>query len=95
MSNIKLNQILKLIYYELTLICYFLYLLKIEMERGKVVNSIQLYMIEHGVSEEEAQDHIKSLISYSWEKLNIRNSYPLGFVNEHGTMYTPPHAQVW
>ena len=83
MSNIKLNQILKLIYYELTLICYFLYLLKIEMERGKVVNSIQLYMIEHGVSEEEAQDHIKSLISYSWMKFNelvVRNSYPLRIV---------------
>ncbi|XWS10204.1 hypothetical protein CRYUN_Cryun39dG0055100 [Craigia yunnanensis] len=56
---------------------------KIEMKRGKVVNSIQLYMIEHGVSEEEAQDHIKCLINYSWMKLNelvVRNSYPLRIV---------------
>ena len=59
------------------------------------MNSVQSNMIEHGVSVEEAEDHIKSPISYSWEKLNIRNSYPLGFVNEHGTMYTPRHAQVW
>ena len=51
-------------------------------------------MIEHGVSMEEAQDHIKGLISYSLEKLNIRNSYPLGIVNEHGTMYTPSHVQA-
>lgn len=41
-----------------------------EMERGEVVNAISCYMVQKGVSEEEARDHIKCLISDTWTKLN-------------------------
>ncbi|XP_017979755.1 PREDICTED: probable terpene synthase 9 [Theobroma cacao] len=56
---------------------------KAEMERGETVNSIRCYMIQHDVSEEEAQDDMEGLISYSWKKLNemvVHNSYPLPMV---------------
>ncbi|XP_062151834.1 probable terpene synthase 9 [Alnus glutinosa] len=41
-----------------------------ESKRGDVAKSIECYMVEESVSKEEAQDHIKRLISYSWKKLN-------------------------
>ncbi|GLT63589.1 hypothetical protein SLA2020_361450 [Shorea laevis] len=41
-----------------------------EMERGEVVNAIKCYMVQERVSEEEARDHIKGLISDAWRKLN-------------------------
>ncbi|MBA0754951.1 hypothetical protein Gogos_021974, partial [Gossypium gossypioides] len=52
------------------------------MERGETTNSIQCYMIQEGVSEEEARDHIKDLICDSWKKLNklvAHSSLPTGF----------------
>ncbi|KAL7250324.1 hypothetical protein ACSBR1_012349 [Camellia fascicularis] len=41
-----------------------------EIERGDVAKSIHCCMIKEGVSEEEARDCIKALISFSWKKLN-------------------------
>ncbi|KAJ4981113.1 hypothetical protein NE237_031950 [Protea cynaroides] len=41
-----------------------------EMARGDVHKSIQCYMMEKGVSEGEAREHIKGLVRYSWKKLN-------------------------
>ncbi|KAE8693523.1 3R-linalool synthase, putative isoform 2 [Hibiscus syriacus] len=55
---------------------------KVEMERGEITNSIQCYMIQEGVSEEEASDHIKGLINDSWKQLNklvVDPSLPTGF----------------
>ncbi|KAK5772223.1 probable terpene synthase 9 [Gossypium arboreum] len=55
---------------------------EVEMERGEAINSIQCYMIQEGVSEEEARDHIKDLISDLWKKLNksvAHSSLPTGF----------------
>ncbi|PPS20465.1 hypothetical protein GOBAR_AA00117 [Gossypium barbadense] len=58
------------------------YIFLVEMERGEAINSIQCYMIQEGVSEEEARDHIKDLISDLWKKLNksvAHSSLPTGF----------------
>ncbi|GMI85132.1 terpene synthase 02 [Hibiscus trionum] len=52
---------------------------KVEMERGEITNSIQCYMIQESVSEEEARDHVKDLISASWKKLNKLVAHPCGF----------------
>ena len=41
-----------------------------ELKRGDVPKSIQCYMNEVGVSEEEARQHIKSLIDQTWKHLN-------------------------
>jgi hypothetical protein len=35
-----------------------------------VAKSIECYMVQESVSKEEAQDHVRGLISYSWKKLN-------------------------
>lgn len=35
-----------------------------------MAKSIQCYMLQESVSKEEAENHINSLISYSWKKLN-------------------------
>ncbi|XP_059456694.1 myrcene synthase, chloroplastic-like [Corylus avellana] len=43
---------------------------KDELERGDVPKSIQCYMNETGASEEDAREHIKSLISETWNKMN-------------------------
>ncbi|KAL9457599.1 hypothetical protein AB3S75_006611 [Citrus x aurantiifolia] len=51
----------------------------VELKRGDVAKSIQCYMIEEGISEEEARDRIKSLIIYSWKKLNGKNLYKSDF----------------
>ncbi|TYG37590.1 hypothetical protein ES288_D13G153600v1 [Gossypium darwinii] len=54
----------------------------VEMERGETTNSIQCYMIQEGVSEEEARDHIKDLICDSMKKFNklvAHSSLPTGF----------------
>ncbi|KAJ4981402.1 hypothetical protein NE237_032239 [Protea cynaroides] len=41
-----------------------------EMARGDVHKSIQCYMMENGISEGEAREHIKGLVGESWKKLN-------------------------
>ncbi|OMO72198.1 hypothetical protein COLO4_27757 [Corchorus olitorius] len=41
-----------------------------EIERGETVNFINCYMIEEGVSEEEARDHMEVLKRDLWKKLN-------------------------
>ncbi|KAG7981062.1 hypothetical protein I3843_05G212900 [Carya illinoinensis] len=41
-----------------------------ELERGDVPKSIQCYMNDTGVSEEDARNYIRSLISATWEKFN-------------------------
>ncbi|KAJ0053895.1 hypothetical protein Pint_02094 [Pistacia integerrima] len=41
-----------------------------EIKRGDVAKSIQCYMIEKGIPEEEARERIKGLIGYSWKMLN-------------------------
>ncbi|KAG2712282.1 hypothetical protein I3760_04G117800 [Carya illinoinensis] len=54
-----------------------------ESKRGDVAKSIHCYMVQESVSREEAQNHIKSLISYSWKKLNgecAKNSLPKSIV---------------
>ncbi|XP_022762477.1 probable terpene synthase 9 [Durio zibethinus] len=50
-----------------------------ESARGDVAKSTECYMIEGGMSKEEARQHIKGLIAHSWEKLNeesYKNSLP-------------------
>ncbi|XVF07395.1 hypothetical protein REPUB_Repub06bG0135200 [Reevesia pubescens] len=58
---------------------------KLEMEKEKTTNSIQCYMIQEGVSQEEARDHLKGLISDSLKKLNNciadNHSLPIAFAN--------------
>ncbi|XP_022746844.1 probable terpene synthase 9 [Durio zibethinus] len=57
---------------------------KAEMERGDIPKAVQSYMIEKGVSEEEARDHVKNMISYSWKKINeeiVDKSFPQIIVN--------------
>ncbi|KAE8666347.1 putative terpene synthase 9 [Hibiscus syriacus] len=57
---------------------------KAEMERGDIPKAVQSYMIEKGVSEEEARDHVKELISYAWKKMNeevVDNCFPQVMVN--------------
>lgn len=52
---------------------------KAEMTRGDVPKSIQCYMNEIGVSDEEAREHIKNLMRLYWKKLNeecVTNSLP-------------------
>ncbi|KAM6555437.1 hypothetical protein CsatB_002456 [Cannabis sativa] len=44
-----------------------------EMKRGDVPTSIQCYMHDTGVSEDEAREHIKHLISESWKEMNNEN----------------------
>ncbi|KAK8985628.1 hypothetical protein V6N11_068876 [Hibiscus sabdariffa] len=41
-----------------------------ELKRGDVPKSIQCYMHENKVSEEEAHEHIKKLIEAAWRKIN-------------------------
>ncbi|XP_049351825.1 (R)-linalool synthase TPS5, chloroplastic-like [Solanum verrucosum] len=41
-----------------------------ELKRGDVPKSIQCYMNEKGVSEEEAREHIRFLIKETWELMN-------------------------
>ncbi|KAJ9176955.1 hypothetical protein P3X46_012213 [Hevea brasiliensis] len=47
-----------------------------ESKRGDVTKSIQCYMIEEGVNEEEAKEHIKSLIGNAWKELNKESMKP-------------------
>lgn len=54
------------------------------MERGDIPKAVQSYVIEKGVSEEEARDHVKNLISDSWKKINeeiVDNTFPEVIVN--------------
>ncbi|KAK8623118.1 hypothetical protein V6N13_118011 [Hibiscus sabdariffa] len=41
-----------------------------EMERGESMNFVHFYMIEKGVSKEEACDHVKGLIRNLWRRMN-------------------------
>ncbi|KAL9413312.1 hypothetical protein AB3S75_041897 [Citrus x aurantiifolia] len=41
-----------------------------ELKRGDVPKSIQCYMHETGVSEDEAREHIRDLIAETWTKMN-------------------------
>ncbi|EXC08937.1 hypothetical protein L484_003390 [Morus notabilis] len=41
-----------------------------EMERGDVLKSIQCYMHEKGVSEDEARKHVEFLIGETWKQMN-------------------------
>ncbi|KAA8536400.1 hypothetical protein F0562_028878 [Nyssa sinensis] len=41
-----------------------------ELKRGDVPKSIQCYMHETGVSEKDAREHIRFLISETWKKMN-------------------------
>lgn len=41
-----------------------------EIERGDVPKSVQCYMKDNDVSEEEARNYIKYLISETWKELN-------------------------
>ncbi|OMO93674.1 hypothetical protein CCACVL1_06398 [Corchorus capsularis] len=43
---------------------------KDEIERGQTLNFINCYMMEEGVSEEEARDHMEGLKRKFWKKLN-------------------------
>ncbi|KAH7843954.1 hypothetical protein Vadar_022812 [Vaccinium darrowii] len=43
---------------------------KAELERGESANAIVCYMHETGLSEQEAQKHISSLIDEAWKKMN-------------------------
>ncbi|EOA16290.1 hypothetical protein CARUB_v10004436mg [Capsella rubella] len=57
-----------------------------EIARGDSPKSVQCYMYETGASEEEAREHMQSMISDSWDIINsdFKTSYtsslPLGFV---------------
>ncbi|OMP11737.1 hypothetical protein COLO4_03709 [Corchorus olitorius] len=57
---------------------------KLEMERGDTAKSIQCYMIQEGVCEEEARNYIKGLTNDSWKKLNkfiAQTCLPSGFAD--------------
>ncbi|KAI3972951.1 hypothetical protein MKX01_019609 [Papaver californicum] len=59
---------------------------KSELERGDVAKSIQCYMHETGASESIAREHMKHLISASWEKMNTslstsRGVFPSSLIN--------------
>ncbi|KAA3454242.1 nerol synthase [Gossypium australe] len=57
---------------------------KAEMERGDIPKAVQTYMIEKGVSEETARNHVKELISNSWKKINeeiLDNRFSRAIVN--------------
>ncbi|XP_047339819.1 terpene synthase 10-like [Impatiens glandulifera] len=49
---------------------------KNELERGDILKSVQIHMHEVGVSEEEAQQHIKKLVRESWKKINRARARP-------------------
>lgn len=52
--------------------------------RGDVTKSIQCYMNERSVTEEQARDHIKGLVLESWRKLNetiAQNSHPTPMIS--------------
>lgn len=55
-----------------------------EIARGDVAKSIQCYMIEEYISEEQARDQVEKLIRYSWKKLNeasTDSSLPKSLIN--------------
>ncbi|KAF5458382.1 hypothetical protein F2P56_022413 [Juglans regia] len=65
-----------------------------ESKRGDVAKSIQCYMVQESVSKEEAQNHIKSLINYSWKKMNeesAKNSLPKSIVKMSLNMARTAH----
>nr|AAO85532.1 monoterpene synthase [Arabidopsis thaliana] len=41
-----------------------------ELARGDVLKSVQCYMHETGVSEEEARTHVQQMISHTWDEMN-------------------------
>nr|QLC36836.1 terpene synthase 36 [Cannabis sativa] len=58
-----------------------------ELERGDAPASIQCYMQEKNVSEKEAREHIKVLISEAWKEMNNSESddgliYPISLIED-------------
>ncbi|WJZ99522.1 hypothetical protein VitviT2T_017960 [Vitis vinifera] len=55
-----------------------------EIARGDVAKSIECFMIEKHISEEQARDQVGQLISHSWKKLNeesAKSSLPKSAIN--------------
>ncbi|KAE9457781.1 hypothetical protein C3L33_10323, partial [Rhododendron williamsianum] len=68
---------------------------KDEIMRGDVAKSIQCYMNERSVTEEQAQDHIKGLVRESWRKLNetiAQNSPPTPMISMSLNMARTAHC---
>ncbi|KAL8554926.1 hypothetical protein ACS0TY_002928 [Phlomoides rotata] len=79
-----------------------------EMKRGDVPKSVQCYMNERGVESNEARQHIKTLISDTWKKMNgldcalpqdfVRCAAELGriahYVYQEGDAYGIQNSQV-
>ncbi|PRQ52883.1 putative (E)-beta-ocimene synthase [Rosa chinensis] len=66
-----------------------------ENERGDVAKSVQCYMEEKGISEEEAHKNIKGLICYSWKKINedsAKATIPKSIVNLSLNMARTAHC---
>ncbi|KAK1278316.1 hypothetical protein QJS04_geneDACA023365 [Acorus gramineus] len=55
---------------------------KHELERGDVIKAIECYMLEKGVSEEVAVEHVRGLISEAWKKMNEEYIAPSPFDRE-------------
>ncbi|XP_047334878.1 terpene synthase 10-like [Impatiens glandulifera] len=49
---------------------------KNELERGDILKSVQIHVHETGLSQEEAQNHIKKLIRAAWRKINTARVAP-------------------
>lgn len=68
---------------------------KDEIMRGDVTKSIQCYMNNQNATEEQARDHIKGLMSYSWRKLNetiAQESHPKSMVSMSLNMARTAHC---
>ncbi|XP_058220233.1 probable terpene synthase 9 isoform X1 [Rhododendron vialii] len=68
---------------------------KDEIMRGDVAKSIQCYMNERSVTEEQARDHIKGLVLESWRKLNetiAQNSHPTPMISMSLNMARTAHC---
>nr|QLC36835.1 terpene synthase 17 [Cannabis sativa] len=58
-----------------------------ELKRGDAPTSIQCYMQEKNICEEESREHIKFLISEAWKEMNISESddgliYPISLIED-------------
>ncbi|KAK1321032.1 hypothetical protein QJS10_CPA03g00941 [Acorus calamus] len=58
---------------------------KIEIEKGDIPKSIQCYMLEKGVTEEVAVEHIRGLVNETWRKINeecvAKSVFPREFID--------------
>ncbi|KAK1282602.1 hypothetical protein QJS10_CPB22g00238 [Acorus calamus] len=55
---------------------------KHELQRGDVPKAVECYMLEKGVSEEVAVEHIRGIISKAWKKMNKEYAAPSLFHRE-------------